>query len=210
MKNIITQDGSITFFNDKVKDYYHSKSGAVTEAREKYVNALKVKPSNVIFDICFGIGYNTAAALEKGPATIHCFENDKEILHKILNLNAPFKNYSLIKEFVKSFLKGNNTFIKDDITLIMHFGDVRLKIKGINQKADYVFFDAFSPSKQPELWTEQFFKDIKSKMNDNAKLATYSCANWIRKNMQNAGFTVQDGPIIGRYSPGTIASTTKH
>jgi len=76
MKNIITKDGSSTFFNDKVKDYYHSKSGAATEAREKYINALKITPNKVIFDICFGMGYNTAAALEKGSATIHCFEND--------------------------------------------------------------------------------------------------------------------------------------
>jgi len=209
MKDIITKDGSSTFFNDKIKDYYHSKSGAATEAREKYVNALKVTPNKIIFDICFGIAYNTAAALEKGPATIHCFENDREILHKILNLNAPFKNYPLIKEFVKSFLKGNNTFIKDNITLIMHFGDARLKIKDVSENADYVFFDAFSPSKQPELWTEQFFKDIRNKMNGDAKLATYSCARWVRKNMQNAGFTIKDGPIVGTYSPGTIAIKKK-
>lgn len=206
MKKITTQDGSTTFFNDKIKDYYHSMSGAAQEAREKYANALKIKPNKVIFDLCFGIGYNTAAALEIGPSTIHCFENDKEILQKILDLNPPFKTYSIIKEFINSFLKGNDTFIKDKTTLIMQFGDARLKIKDLNEKADYIFFDAFSPSKQPELWTEQFFKDIKSKMNSDGKLATYSCASWVRKNMQNAGFIIKDGPIVGRNSPGTIAT----
>jgi predicted methyltransferase len=206
MKEIITKDGSSTFFNDNIQDYYHSKSGAAQEAREKYANALKIKPNKIIFDICFGIGYNSAAALEIGPATVHCFENDKEILHKILDLNTPFKNYPLIKEFVKSFLNGNSTFIKDKTALIMHFGDARLKIKYLSEKADYILFDAFSPSKQPELWTEQFFKDIKSKMNSDAKLATYSCAGWVRKNMQNAGFIIEDGPIVGTYSPGTIAT----
>ena len=44
------------------------------------------------------------------------------------------------------------------------------------------------------------------KMKDDAKLATYSCAGWVRKNMQNAGFEIKDGPIVGTYSPGTIAT----
>ena len=206
MEEIITQDGSSTFFNEDIRDYYHSKSGATQEAREKYANALKIKPNKIIFDICFGMGYNTAAALEIGPATIHCFENDKEILHNMLDLSTQFKHYPLIKEFVKGFLNGNSTFRKDKTTLIMHFGDARLKIKDMEEKGDYILFDAFSPSKQPELWTEQFFKDIRSKMKDDAKLATYSCAGWVRKNMQNAGFEIKDGPIVGTYSPGTIAT----
>ena len=43
-------------------------------------------------------------------------------------------------------------------------------------------------------------------MKDDAKLATSSRAGWVRKNMQNAGFEIKDGPIVGTYSPGTIAT----
>ena len=86
----------------------------------------------------------------------------------------------------------------------MVFGDVREKINSVEEKADYVFFDPFSPAKVPEMWTKEFFKDIFDKMNVNGKLSTYSCARWVRENMLNSGFEVIDGPIIGRRSPGTV------
>tara|TARA_B100000315_G_C14571155_1_gene585593 strand:- start:936 stop:1568 length:633 start_codon:yes stop_codon:yes gene_type:complete len=205
MKKVITNDNSITFYNEKVGDHYHTKSGAKEEAVEKHVKALDVKPNKVIFDICFGLGYNTAAALDIGAATVYCFENDKEILQNILKINADFKSYNIIKEFIKNFLNGNNVYEKDDIKLIMLFGDARENIKKVKEKADYVFFDPFSPAKVPELWTEEFFKDIKDNMKKGAKLSTYSYARKVRDNMRNARFEVLDGPILGRRSPSTIA-----
>lgn len=204
MDKVITKDGSITYFNKQVGDYYHTKSGAKEEAVEKHVNALSLEPGKVIFDIYFGLGYNTAAALDLGSATVYCFENDEEILRNILEIDVDFESYKLIKEFIKGFFEGNNVYEKNSIKLIMLFGDAREKIIGVKEKADYVFFDAFSPGKVPEMWTEEFFKDIRDKMKNGGKLSTYSCARWIRDNMRKAGFEVTDGPIIGRRSPGTV------
>ena len=99
MKQVITEDNSITFYNKEVEDHYHTKSGAREEAFEKHAKALEIKDNSVIFDICFGLGYNTAAALDlKGNLTIYCFENDKEILKKILEIDADFKSWNIIKE----------------------------------------------------------------------------------------------------------------
>ena len=204
MKKVITGDRSITYFNEQVGDYYHTKSGAKEEAVEKHVKALDVKPGNVIFDICFGLGYNTAAALDRGSATIYCFENDEEILRNILEIDADFESYLVVKEFIKGFFEGNNVYEKDGIKLIMLFGDAREKIIDVKEKADYVFFDPFSPAKVPKMWTEEFFKDIRNQMKKGGKLSTYSCAGQVRDNMQKAGFKVADGPIIGRKSPGTV------
>ena len=72
MKLVKTEDSSITFYNEEVEDHYHSKSGAREEAFEKHAKALNIK-QGIIFDICFGIGYNTAAALDITPATVYCF-----------------------------------------------------------------------------------------------------------------------------------------
>ena len=233
MNKTITKDGSITYYNEEAGDYYHSKSGAKEEAVEKHAKSLNIKPKKIIFDVCFGLGYNTAAALDIGPATVYCFENDKNILKKILEIDADFKSFKIIKEFINGFLNGNNVYEKfcenektrqnlsslvkpetkvsnftnyekDGVKLIMLFGDAREQIKKVKEKADYVFFDPFSPAKVPEMWTEEFFKDIRNKMENGGKLSTYSCAGWVRNNMQNAGFEVMDGPIIGRKSPSTI------
>jgi tRNA U34 5-methylaminomethyl-2-thiouridine-forming methyltransferase MnmC len=144
--------------------------------------------------------------LIKENVIIYCFENDKEILKKILEIDADFSSYSSIKTFVKQFLEeGVNKYEKDKIKLIMVFGDAREKIREVNNKADFVFFDAFSPNKVPEMWTKDFFTNIFNKMKKNGKLSTYSCARFVRDNLKQAGFIIEDGPIIGRRSPSTIA-----
>jgi len=211
MKQIKTEDSSITFYNEEIEDHYHSKSGAREEAFEKHSKALNLKENSVIFDMFFGLGYNSAAALDlKDNLTIYCFENDKNILKQIPKIKADFKSWNVIQEFITEFLKNNKTtYKKNNIKLIMLFGDARETIKKIKNKADFVFFDPFSPAKVPELWTEDFFKDIKNKLNKNAKLSTYSYARFVRNNLKNAGFKVIDGPIIGRRSPSTIAINEK-
>jgi len=204
MEKVITLDGSITYYNTKVQDHYHTKAGAKEEAIEKHVKALDVKPGKTIFDICFGLGYSTAAALDLGQSTIYCFENDKEILKKILEIDTDFASYKTIQKFIKNFLEGKDTYTEGKTKLIMMFGDAREKIKEVKENADYVFFAPFSPPKVPEMWTEEFFKDIRSKMNPNGKLSTYSFAKKVRDNMKKAGFQVLNGPTLGRRSPSTI------
>ena len=72
--------------------------------------------------------------------------------------------------------------------------------------ADAVFFDPFSPKKQPELWSVDLFQKIFQIMASGARLTTYSCARQARENLQAAGFRTEDGPVVGRVSPGTIAT----
>ncbi len=205
MNKIITRDGSITYHSDEVGDNYHTLYGAKQEAIEKHVRALDVVPGKVIFDICFGLGYSAAAALDLGPSTVYCFENDETILKKILEIDADFKSFEMIKEFVRGFFEGKNVYESKGCKLVMMFGDAREKILEAGEKADYVFFAPFSPAKVPELWTEEFFRNIRNKMKTGGKLSTYSYAGWVRENLRKAGFEVLDGPIIGRRSPSTIA-----
>jgi len=209
LKKTITNDSSITFYNDQVNDYYHSKSGAKEEAVEKHAKALQVHEieNPIIFDICFGLGYNTAAALDiLKKATIFCFENDLEILKKILEIEADFSNYNIIKNFIKNYLeKKETTYQEKGFKLIMIFGDVKEKIKEVKVNADFVFFDPFSPLKVPEMWNPDFLKNIKDKMKKGAKLSTYSFSKQVQNNFQEAGFTIKKGPIVGRFSPSLIA-----
>lgn len=213
MEQIITNDGSVTFRNPEVDECYHTHSGAVEEAYEKHAKPSKIdelsknKEKVVIFDICFGLGYNSAAAIDiiKKANTncgilIYGFENDERILEKINEVNPKFECFDLIKKAVISkHVKEKNVEIK------IILGDAKERIKEINEFADAVFFDPFSPKKAPHMWELDFFKDIKEKMRNGAILTTYSCARNIRDNLKKAGFEVKDGPVIGRRSPSTIA-----
>jgi tRNA U34 5-methylaminomethyl-2-thiouridine-forming methyltransferase MnmC len=212
---IITDDGSPSFRNIFYDEPYHSKSGGVEEAFKKYAEPLKIweKENPIIFDVCFGIGFNAAAAidlfLEKGcgKLTIYCFENDIEILKQCLNISPQFKNYSLIKRMINEFLEKNNEVYEDErVKLILKYGDAKLLMETVEQYADFVFFDPFSPKKHPEMWRCEFFKLIYAKMTLKGILSTYSYARIVRENLKAAGFNVSAGPIVGRRSPSTIAT----
>lgn len=213
MKKIITDDGSITFRNEEVDECYHTKSGAVEESFEKHAKPAKIdelaRKQNeiVIFDVCFGLGYNSCAAIDlikkinpNCKIIIYGFENDQKILDKILEVEPKFENFSIIQKIVKS-----HYFEEDNITIKILLGDAREKINSVNESADVVFFDPFSPKKAPMMWEKDFFKSIITKMKIGGILTTYSCARVVRDNLNSAGFEVKDGPIIGRRSPSTIA-----
>lgn len=207
LTKVVTNDGSLTFYNGAYGETYHSISGAEEEALKKYAEVCKEQlQRNVrILDMCFGLGYNTAAALDvaQGSVEIVGLENDEVILQKILEMSTRFKSYPLVQRCVQ---KKSRTHAEDKATLKIVRGDARVTVK--QQKKGYfdvVFFDPFSPKKCPELWTEEFFKDVAAVMRKGGILATYSCAAVVRENMRKVGFAVKDGPCVGRNAPGTIA-----
>jgi tRNA U34 5-methylaminomethyl-2-thiouridine-forming methyltransferase MnmC len=211
MKRFITQDGSVTFYSEEYDEHYHTKSGAVEEAFKKFAEPCNVKEKAkqdniIILDVCFGLGYNTAAAidlaLEANPnceIEIFALENDQRIIDKIKEVAPNFKSYQILKKII---IENKNI---PNVKLNLLLGDARQTIKQVDKQVDAVFLDPFSPPKCPELWTEEFFKDIAKVMKKDAILATYSCARKVRDNLRAAGLEVKDGPVVGRRSPSTIA-----
>ncbi len=97
MQFIKTKDGSLTAFNERYQEHYHTLSGALEEAFEKHVNAICVEDGFHILDFCFGLGYNSIAAT-KGHKNLNIIglENDIKIIKAIKNLSVP-------KEIEKEF-----------------------------------------------------------------------------------------------------------
>lgn len=213
MRRIITKDLSVTFHNEKFDESYKCLGGAASESRIKFVGPCRIaelakKGSIRILDVCFGLGYNAAAAIDTTlESNSDCrieiigLENDPEVFDIIKEVDAPFKHYNIIKKLSINNLEIINKNVKIKIIL----DDARKSVKGINDLFDAVFFDPFSPKKCPELWTLEFFDDIKKVMKKGAVLATYSCATHVRQKIISLGFEVKDGPIFGRKSPSTIA-----
>ncbi len=204
-KLLATSDNSPTLFNEKFQEAYHSTTGAITEALEKFVkpslNFLRKKELRVL-DFCFGLGYNTAALLQSVEGTkvsVVGLENDAEIFERLQQLNPDLKYYKYIKE-----LKNNYYVKKDFFEIKIILGDARETVKKLNGQFDFVFFDPFSTKKCPELWTAEVFKDVFKIMNTKSILTTYTCSRFVRENMKSAGFKVMDGPCVGRKSPSTI------
>ena len=108
----------------------------------------------------------------------------------------PFLRYPL-----KALIKDENN---NSIELIL--GDASETIKDLTSNYfDRIFFDPFSPKNNPDYGVWKYFRNCTGYLRNTDSLSTYSCAGWIRRNLKQAGFTVQDGPRIGRRSPATIA-----
>jgi len=200
-----TKDNSTTFRNTLIDETYHSTTGAREEAVEKYARPCGIgeREEVKILDVCFGLGYNTAAALEmfKGKRIeIVGLENDEEIINAVSNIDYPFSSKEIIFKITKE-----KKYTSEKVRAQLIVGDARESVKKLSSETfDVVFFDPFSPKKCPELWTKEFFSDVFRVMKKGGVLATYSCAGVVRRNMKSVGFTVSDGPCVGRKSPGTI------
>ena len=138
MKKIQTNDNSITFHNDEFDESYHSSSGAAEEAMKKFVEPCKIaelaKTGHVcILDVCFGLGYNTAAAIDEllkiNPdciVEVIGLENDTNLFEEIQDIETPFTCYDLIKD-----LNNNFSVSKGNVSITILVGDAREEIKKI-------------------------------------------------------------------------------
>lgn len=213
MQKITTKDGSVTFKSEEYDETCHSVSGAEEEAIKKFVEPCNIKELAKkeivkIIDVCFGLGYNSAAAIDairnenkNCKIIIFALENDEKILEKIQELKPKFNSYNIIKEAAKY-----HSYNQDNIEITLLIGDARETIANINENNfNIIFLDPFSPKKCPELWDEDFINDISKLAKKGAYLTTYSCASFVRENLEKSGFKTFDGPSIGRKAPSTVA-----
>jgi len=216
MKKILTADNSETFLNEQVGESYHSQTGAVEEALKKYAIPCKIKELAKtrkkirILDFCFGLGYNSAmaisVALEENPQCeieVIGLEYDPEIITKIKEVNPPISFYP----YYQKLSPQNLEFREKKVQVRVILCDARETIKKlVNNHFDAVFYDPFSPKTSPQMWEIPLFQEVWRVMNSSAILATYTCARMARENMSKAGLFYDDGPIVGRRGPGTVAT----
>ncbi|MBR8827876.1 MAG: hypothetical protein DSM107014_08235 [Gomphosphaeria aponina SAG 52.96 = DSM 107014] len=217
----ITADGSFTFFSAEFQEDFHSYYGAKAEAKKKFVEscllAEKAQTTNslCLLDICYGLGYNSGAALETiWSVNPQCcvkligLEVDKRvpeqaIAHKLIALwSEPVPQ--LLAELSKSYA------IKTErLEAELLIGDARRTIQEVIKlgfKADSIFLDPFSPPKCPQLWTVEFLGLVAQCLKLTGKLATYSCAASVRTALLEGGLQIRATESMGRRSPGTVAS----
>lgn len=204
----MTQDGSLTFWNDTVGEHYHSMTGAKEEAIRKFIEPCRLNQKQddlVLLDVCFGWGYNTAAALDAlhgRHVAIIGLEIDEQVLQSIPHYKAPFHSYPFIQQAMVNHYQKRI----DGWNLSILVGDARMTIKQVpSGMIDCIFLDPFSPRKMPDLWTTEFLQELYRVLKSDGILTTYSCARSVRDNLRTAGFLVRDGPCVRRRGPSTIA-----
>jgi tRNA U34 5-methylaminomethyl-2-thiouridine-forming methyltransferase MnmC len=216
----ITDDGSYTFFSEEFGQTFHSKYGAKQESIFKYATptllAQKAARGQLrILDICYGLGYNSAAAL----ATIWRSHPDctVEIIALELDRTVPISaiEHHLLGDWEEPIPQLLTRLVREEVIesdrfkAQLIFGDARQTIESVIERgftADAIFLDPFSPTACPQLWTIEFIDRVAKCCAPDGIIATYSCASAVRNAMVAAGLCVGNSIPVGRKSPGTVAS----
>jgi tRNA U34 5-methylaminomethyl-2-thiouridine-forming methyltransferase MnmC len=165
-----------------------------------------------ILDICFGLGYNTFCTilymLENNIASkVNFFspELDEGLIRKLHNFDFP-KSFLKIKNIIEAVSK--NQFYEDDqFKIEVYIGDARKYIKN-NNNIHIVYQDAFSSDVNKELWTKEYFDDLKLSMAKKSIITTYSIATPVRLSMWYNGLYIYEHKYDGKRKA-TIAFTNK-
>lgn len=216
-----TADGSNTFYSDEYGEWFHSREGAQDEAQRTYVKtadiAKKAQQRRLsILDVCYGLGYNTAAALETiWHVNPQCFvdlralEIDVEVARSAIAHNLT-QHYSPTVERVLEDLANRGQSERKTLLAQLLLGDARQQIYALIEQgwqADVIFLDPFSPPHCPQLWTLEFLHLATKCLNPKSGvLVTYSCAAAVRSALMLAGLSIGSTAAGGRKWPGTIAS----
>lgn len=216
----ITADGSQTFFSEEFGELFHSHYGAKQEAELKFVQptqlTLKAQQSVIsVLDICYGLGYNTAAAI----AAIWQVNPNCVIEWIGLESNVTVPKAAIEQNILDNFPRSVQQILTPlaiDLNLRTEnfqgqllIGDARQTIQQVRQSkfcADAIFLDPFSPPNCPQLWTVEFLGWVATCLKPSGYLATYSCSAAVRTALMEAGLHIGSTSPVGRKSPGTVAS----
>ena len=211
LQHIITKDGSSSFLNTELNEHYHSTHGAVQESTHVYIEAglsyFAEKHSQKlisILEIGFGTGLNALLSIQFAEKYNLKINYDSIEAFPLSSENYLKLNYSSIidlKNGEKLFKKLHECDwdmpieINDSFQLIKLGTSLECFVP--YKKYDVIYFDAFAPNVQPELWTRGIFEKMFALLNENGILVTYCAKGEVKRNMKAAGFTVEGlpGPI---------------
>lgn len=217
---LITADGSHTLFHEELNETYHSKNGALQESLHVFiqnglVSFLNKNPIETIhiFEVGFGTGLNAFLTLKEAMSRnikikYTCLEAFPLSINTINQLNyLNEENDNLKSLFEKMHLCNWNEWIE----INEHFSIYKMENKleqitsnnllQISNQFDIIYFDAFAPDKQPELWTTSIFKTIFDSMKTESIFVTYSAKGDVKRALREAGFIVKRlaGPVGKRH-----------
>lgn len=204
MKIITTADGSSSLYNEALDETYHSSHGAIQEALHVFIeNGLHYfKNSNIslsVLEVGFGTGLNTLLTL------LHSNQ-------KLVNYTA-LETYPLNSEIVTQLnyvilineLNAAQLYAKlhacdwensEQITANFFLKKINKQVQQITfkQEFDLIYYDAFGPRAQPDMWTFEIFEKLYLALKPNGILVTYCAKGEVKRMLKAVGFIVETLP----------------
>jgi tRNA U34 5-methylaminomethyl-2-thiouridine-forming methyltransferase MnmC len=209
---IITKDGSHTISIPEMNVTYHSHHGAIQESRHVFINAglyhllnNMQEPDLYIFEMGFGTGLNALLTLIEANDRKRKIHYSTIELFPVAPVEATTLNYCdqlNRKDLSWAFEELHQCEWEKDVSITpfftMHkqkFSLLEIKTSDLFHNRSFgqnlIYFDAFAPAAQPELWTKEIFEVLYSGLMPEGVLVTYCSKGAVRRAMQAAGFVVE-------------------
>lgn len=201
-----TADGSHTLYVPDLEEHYHSVNGAIQESKHVFISMglHEITKSYIsILEVGFGTGLNallTFIESELGSTKISYNTIEKYPLSLDLTSKLNYSELSAESNVIfdtihkaawNSFVEISSSFRINKIN--GDFTDLKCWEKS-NEIFDLIYFDAFAPDKQPDLWTQNIFDYIYRLTSINGVFVTYCAKGVVRRMLQKAGFIVERLP----------------
>jgi tRNA U34 5-methylaminomethyl-2-thiouridine-forming methyltransferase MnmC len=191
----LTQDGSTTLYSECFNQYYHSIFGAKTESEKVFIelglySAFERFLDISILEMGLGTGLNALLTLE------NCTKFGRNVKYTAIEAH-PLMSESLVDlSFDSSVFHNCEWESWHKISPEMKFKKHHVSLEAFNtsDKFNLVYYDAFAPSSQPELWEQPIFEKVASLMEPDGILVTYCSKSYVQRNLRGAGFTVEKHP----------------
>ena len=216
-----TADGSYSMYSSHFKEAFHSSAGALTEAHAKFVDPAQLERFSDskqlrVLDVCVGLGYNSAAlidALQGSSISLQWWGLELDPRPLTLALQQPnFKaNWSPQALTILERIRDQSKWQEGCSNGTLFWGDARKKLNLLpnDLKIDLILLDAFSPSRCPQLWSDEFLTALARKLAPGGRLLTYCRAAAVRSSLRRAGLQLRSLlSVFGErqgWSSGTLA-----
>ena len=201
---LMTEDGSHTLIVPELKETYHSTHGAIRESDHVFIqeglhhySTEKQLTRIRIFEVGFGTGLNallTALFAEKQNLivtyeTIEAFPLEEGILME-LNYPGQLDSGSANDLFTKMHAAKWNELVHVSNYLKLRKIHAGIQDHQLSDAYDICYFDAFAPSKQPEMWELNVLEKIHDAMKQGGVFVTYCAQGQLKRNLRDIGFDV--------------------
>ncbi len=197
-----TQDGSTTIYHYELDENYHSIYGAIQEALHVYINAgfreLQTSQHRIL-EVGFGTGLNAlltceVATQQQKQVTYHTLEKYPLSAKMVSHLDFGEEHRVLLK-------KLHRAAWETVVEITPYFNLIKTKTDLLHykftQEYDLIYYDAFAPDKQPEIWQPDVLKKIAATLAKDGILTTYSTKGTVKQAFRDANLFVKrlKGPI---------------
>lgn len=195
-----TADGSKTLYIESLDEHYHSFHGALQESlhvflKNGFAHAANTSEINIL-EVGFGTGLNAILTLAHTPrGKVYYQSLEAYPLEEEEWKATQYDQIEILSDHVDAFYKmhrspwGQKINISPDF--ILEKVETTLQNFKPNTSFDLIYYDAFAPSAQPELWTEEIFNKMYDSLAPGGKLVTYCAKGYVKRNMKAAGFTLE-------------------